>query len=259
LLLGFAVAAVAWASLSQGGARKDYAWQRMKAEGVLRVAVDPSYPPFEFEDEATGELKGYDIDLAREIGRRLGVQVDFVLVGFDSLYDTVRSSKVDAVISGVPYDPAMTQDVSFGVWYFNAGQYLAVRAAEDRIRSVDDLSSRRLGVELGSTGDLEARRLQLKIPSLGLQTYSTADDALAALTEGRVDAVLVDAISAYLFIAKGGQIRLAGDAVLDESYAVVTDRRSAQLRAAVDSVILALKNDGFLDSLRDKWLLGKVS
>jgi len=242
--------------LLRGGERVDQAWQRMKAEGTLRVGLDASYPPFEWLDEATGEMKGYDIDLAREMGRRLGVQVTFVNIGFDSLYDAVRSGKVDAVVSGVPYDPTMTESVSYGAWYFNAGQFLVVRTGDTRIKSVNDLPSHNLGVELGSTGDLEARRLQGRIRGLQLATYPTAEDALKALVDEKVDTALVDAVSAYVFMAHGGRVTLVGDAVLDESYAVVTNRKSAQLRTAVDAVIMGMRGDGFLDSLRDKWLLG---
>lgn len=252
-----ALVALGWWLSVQGGERRDQAWLRMKSAGVLRVGLDPSYPPFEWQDEKSGELKGYDVDLAREIGKRLGVQVSFVYVGFDSLYDAVRTGKVDAVVSGVPYDPTLTENLSFGVWYFNAGQYLAVRTGNNAIRTVSDLAGRRLGVELGSTGDLEARRLQAKSAGLAVETYHSADGALKALSEGKVDATLVDAISAYTFMSQGGKITLVGNAVLDESYAVVTDHHSTQLRAALDNVILQLRSDGFLDRLRDKWLLNR--
>ena len=248
-----------WFVLGRGSGQQDRAWQRVAAEGRLRVGIDPSYPPFEQVDEETGEIEGYDVDLARELGQRLGVAVDFSLIGFDSLYDAVQTGKVDVVISGMPYDPNWTEDVSYGLWYFNAGQFLVVRPDEDQIGSVNDLAHRRLGVELGTTGDLEARRLQRRVEDVHLTTYPTAEEALKALEAQEVDVVLVDAISAYLFAAQGGEARLLDEAVSDESYAAVTDHESAHLRAAIDAVILEMKEDGFLDSLRDRWLLGKTS
>jgi len=257
ILLFCAVVAGVWWISGRGAGQRDLAWQRLKAEGRLRVGLDPSYPPFEWADEATGALNGYDIDLARELGVRLGAQIDFVEIGFDGLYDAVRTGKIDAIVSGMPYDPTMTENVAYGVWYFNAGQFLVVQVGEGKIGSVDDLDGRKLGVELGSTGDLEARRLERKGRQFTLVTYPTAEDALNALTRQQVDAVLVDAISAYVSMARGAAVKPAGPAVLDESYAVVTDRKSAQLRAAIDQIILQMKGDGFLDQLRDKWLLKK--
>ena len=82
--------------------------------------------------------------------------------------------------------------------------------------------------------------------------------ALAALETGDVDAALVDSISAYLFIAQGRNLTMLPDPVLDESYAAVTSKKSRQLRAAIDATILDLKADGYLDALRDKWLLQRV-
>lgn len=255
-LLIVAVAALVWWMISHPADRRDLAWARLQSEGDIRIGLDPSYPPFEFEEEVTGDIEGYDLDLAREIARRLGVQATFVHVGFDSLYDTLRSGKVDVIISAMPYDPTWTENVSYGVWYFNAGQFLAVRADETSISAVTDLAGRRLAVELGTSGDLEARRLQRQIFNLTVQTFGSAEEALNGLVTGGADAALVDAVSAYLYIAKGAPIRLIGDAVLDESYAVVTERRSTQLRAAIDQKIVEMKVDGFLDLLRDKWLLG---
>ena len=128
---------------------------------------------------------------------------------------------------------------------------------EDAIASVRDLAHRSLGVELGTTGDLEARRLQKQVDDVHLMPYPTSAAALSALESGEIDAALVDSISAYLYIANGGRVRMLDDAVLDESYAAVTARKSRQLRAVIDAVILDMKTDGYLDALRDKWLLQK--
>ena len=250
---------IAWLLLSGKTTQQDRTWQRVKAEGRLRIGIDPSYPPFETVSEVTSELEGYDVELAREIGRRLGFQVDFVYIGFDSLYDAVITDKIDAVISGMPYDPNWTEDIAYGIWYFNAGQFVVVRQDEAEIDSVEDLPLHRLGVELGTTGDLEARRLQRRIDRVKIETFSTADATLRALETQQIDAALVDAISAYLFISKGGKVRLLTQPISDESYAVVTSRKSTELRSAIDGVLLEMKEDGFLETLRNKWLLGRAS
>ncbi len=259
LIVTLLLAFIVWLLLSGKTSQQDRTWQRVKAEGRLRIGIDPSYPPFETIDEATNELQGYDVELAYEIGRRLGLQIDFVFIGFDSLYDAVITGKIDAIISGMPYDPNWTEDVAYGVWYFNAGQFLVVRQSEATIGSVENLALHRLGVELGTTGDLEARRLQKRIDRMEIETFSTADATLYALETQQIDAALVDAISAYLFISKGGKVKLLAPPVSDESYAVVTSRKSTQLRSAIDAILLEMKEDGFLENLRNKWLLGQIS
>ena len=249
------IASAAGFLLARTGREQDRAWQRVTASGTLRIGLDPSYPPFEYVDEDTGQVQGYDVDLAREIGRRLGLEVEFVNIGFDSLHDAVQTGKVDAAISGIPYDPTRTEDISYGVWYFNAGQLIVVRADENNIATVNDFSRRRVGVELGSTADLEVRRLQKRIRDIDLASYPTTDDALIALANRQVDVVIADAVSTYLFMAEGGAVRVVGEPISDESYAVVTGRKSSQLRAAIDTAIEGMRADGFLDALRDKWLL----
>ena len=86
---------------------KDHTWAVIQQTGMLRVGMDASYPPFEEIDETTGELRGYDVELAREIGRRLGLEVQFVNIGFDGLYDALITKKVDAVISALPSLPSI--------------------------------------------------------------------------------------------------------------------------------------------------------
>ncbi|MCJ7620524.1 MAG: transporter substrate-binding domain-containing protein, partial [Anaerolineae bacterium] len=87
LVLGvLTLSAGLWVMLTPGELPKDETWERIQRDGVMRVAVDASYPPFEYIDVA-GNLVGYDIDLAHELGRSFGVDVEFVIISFDGLYD----------------------------------------------------------------------------------------------------------------------------------------------------------------------------
>ncbi len=232
---------------------KDHTWAVIQQTGVLRVGMDASYPPFEEIDETTGEVRGYDVDLAREIGRRLGLEVQFVNIGFDGLYDALIAKKVDAVISALPYDPLRTQDVFYTVSYFNAGLVLVVGEGETEIESVDDLGGRTLGVEWGSDGDAQGRRLVKRLNGLTLRPYPTPLDTLWGLKNGEVEAVLVDAVSAYHFIKHEGAVKIVGEPVTDESYVIAVGPTSTELLSALNAVLLALRDDGTLIRLRDKW------
>lgn len=258
ILLGFillvAAGLLAWYLLGGRGEKVDETWARIEEIGVLRVGLDPSYPPFEDMDEDSGQIFGYDVDLAWEIGRRLGVEVEFVLAGFDGLYDALQMGKFEAIISAIPYDPRLTEDVRYTVSYFNAGQVLVVRENESEISNVDGLAAKRLAVELGSSGDLEARRLEKYLDDLSLQPLPTPLDALWALKNGEVDAALVDSISTYRFIKHEGGVRIVGEPVVDESYVVAVRHKSTTLWKVLNSVILEMREDGTLEALRDKWL-----
>jgi ABC-type amino acid transport substrate-binding protein len=244
-------AAGLWVALTPGEEGKDETWERIQNEGLMRVAVDASYPPFEFIDEG-GQLVGYDIDLAWEFARRFGVDVEFVIISFDGLYDALRVERVDLIISALPFDSRLTEDVVFSYSYFNAGQVLVVREAESRIAGVEDLPGKQVGVEWGSMGDVEARQL-LRRMEFELFPYAAPEDALTALSKGEVDAAITDVVSTYQFSRQQGGITIVGPPVTDDPYVIATRLNSFILQERVNEAILELSVNGFLDELRLRW------
>jgi polar amino acid transport system substrate-binding protein len=245
------IASGLWVLLAPGEPAVDKTWERIQQEGVMRVAVDASYPPLEFIDEG-GNLAGYDIDLAHELADRFGVDVEFVIISFDGLYDALRVQRVDLIVSALPFDSRLTEDVTYSHPYFNAGQVLVVQEGETDISGVGDLQGRRVGVEWGSMGDVQAREL-LRRMDFELYQYPTPDDALSKLVEAEIDAVIADAVSVYQFSREEGGIKIAGPPVTDEPYVIATLLNSFILQQRLNEAILDLSANGFLDRLRVKW------
>ena len=108
----------------------DETWARLQEGGPLRVAIDPSFPPFDALD-GDGNLAGFDIDLARELGQRLATPMEFQAIAFDGLVDAVIAGKVDVVISAFPLDPRLAHDVRFSQPYFEAGLVLVSPTGSD--------------------------------------------------------------------------------------------------------------------------------
>lgn len=248
-----AIALAAWFVLARLGREGDETWARIQREGLIRVGMDASWPPFEYIDEPTGQIVGLDVDLARAIGQRLGVQVELVNVGFDSLYDALYVGRFDAIISALPYDPLLYGDVAYSISYFNAGQVLVVRSDERGISEAKGLSGMRLGVELGSEGDVVGRQLQKKTEGLSLQTYVAPQDVLRALKEGEVEAAIVDAVSAYQFIAAEGGVQVVGDPLTDELYVIAVRLDSPLLLKAINEALVEMREDGALERLQEQW------
>jgi polar amino acid transport system substrate-binding protein len=225
-------------------------WARIQQEGVLRVGLDPSFPPFEYEEE--GSLVGYDVDLAQEVGRRIGLQVQFVPLGFDGLYDGLKAGKYDALISALPYDPRLTQDVAYSWVYFNAGQCLVVREDEGEITRVEDLREKKVAVEWGSAGDVEGRYLEERI-GFERVPYLTPREALEALRDGEVEAAIVDAVSAYGFMGEQGGGLVVGLPVTDEPYVIAVRLDSPVLLREINFALRAMEEEGVLEGLEKKW------
>jgi ABC-type amino acid transport substrate-binding protein len=236
---------------------RDPFWERIQATGRWRVAMDASFPPFEDLNEA-GQPEGFDVDLAQAIAARWGVQVQIEGIGFDGLVDAVQASRVDTAISALPYQPQLTQDVAFSQPYFEAGLVLVAPAGDQAVQTVDDLAGRRLAVEWGSEGDVQARALRRRYPDLQILPNETAQDALQAVADGSADAALVDRISALQTAgAMNNAIRIAPQAVVSDPYVVVLPRKAPMLQQQVSEALRALEADGTLDALTKKWLIGE--
>jgi polar amino acid transport system substrate-binding protein len=247
-----AIGLTIWLVLTRPGRVEDETWARIQQEGLMRVGMDASWPPFEFVDD-DDQIVGLDVDLARAIGQRLGVEVEFVNAGFDSLYDALYMGRFDAIVSALPYDPLLYQDVAYSISYFNAGQVLVVQADETEISAVNDLSGKRLGVEWGSEGDAVGRQLQKEIEDLNLQSYMTPDAVLRALKEDEVETAVVDAVSAYQFIATEGGVQVVGDPLTDEPYVIAVRLESPLLLKAINEALVGVRQGGTLEILQEKW------
>jgi len=232
----------------------DDTWDRIRETGVLRVCTDPSWLPFESVEPTTGQVEGLDADLARLLAPRLspGVRAEFVVVGFDSLYDALTAGRCDAVLSALPYEAARTRDVSYSFAYFNAGPVVVIREDTAGIDAVADLDGRAVGVEWGFVPEGETKE-RLLLQQLGLRRYDTAGDALRALQAGEVDAAVVDRISALTYLHQCEGLRIAGEPVVDVDYCIPVRPDSVLLLEEINRVLLEMREDGTLGRLQEEW------
>jgi ABC-type amino acid transport substrate-binding protein len=230
----------------------DDAWDRVRETGTLRVGMDASFPPFE-SVAADGTLAGFDVELARELGKRLSVEVQFVAnLPYDGLYDALAVDRVDVVISALVVNPARMADFAYSTSYFDAGQVLVTREGETAIEAMSDLSGRTLAVELGTQGDMEARRLA----DLAVVPHQTAADALAAVAAGEAEAALVDHVSALAATQAQNGLIVAGEPVVEEPYAVAVRQDSRRLLRAINEALADMAADGTMETLVTQWLGG---
>jgi len=261
LLLMFGVAVVVglaafWLISRYFLAGEDTTWQRIQQTGVWRVGMDPSFPPFELLDGA-GNPIGYDVDLAQALANRWGVEVQIVAIGFDGLTDALLAGKVDSVISALPYDPRLTEDLSYSSSYFEAGIRLAV-AEGSPIRGVDDLAGKRLAVEWGSIGDGAARKLQREDPTIQRITFPSPREAVSALLNREADGVLVDGVTLRQMQGEGSAIVAAGPALESNPYVIAFPLGAHSLQEEIDTALADFVTTGLLAELEDRWFSGAI-
>ncbi len=234
------------------GLAQDRTWDRIQTSRQWLVGMDPSFPPFQDLDEA-GQPVGFDVDLARAIAAQWGVEARIEALGFDGLVDAVQAGRLDSAISALPYQPERTQDVAFSASYFEAGLVLVTPTGSAAVASVDDLAGRRLAVEWGSEGDVQARALRRRFPDLTLLPGDTPQAALLAVAEGQADAALVDHVSALQFAVADQRLAISPQVVVPDPYVIVLPRRAPILQTKVGEALAALRADGTLDALTARW------
>lgn len=223
---------------------RDLTWERFQRGEPLRVAIDPSFPPFDTLDEAS-QVAGFDVDLAQEVGRRIGAPVQFQAIAFDGLVDAVIAGKADAVISAFPLDPRLTRDVRYSRPYFEAGLVL-VAPVGSALAGPDDLAGRTAAVEWGSLGDAWAREHGLTIVR-----KETPTDALAAVAQEQADVAIVDAVTAALSTPPGLVIRTPP--LQSDPYVIVLPLAAPKLAGAVNEALAAMLADGTWQEIAGKY------
>jgi ABC-type amino acid transport substrate-binding protein len=231
----------------------DGALAEIQRRGTLRVGLDASFPPFEAVN-GDGQIVGLDVDIGRAIAADLGVEAEFVNIGFDGLYDALLARRVDIIISGLPYDPRRTQDVAYAHNYFNAGQMLVTRADEATINVVEDLARHTVAIEWGSQADMEGRRLEQKVEGLTLIRQASAAEALETLFSGQADAAIVDAVSGISTFPRGLKIVTY---LTNDWYTAAVHIESQALLEAVNQSFVRLEESGLMAEMQARWLHGQ--
>jgi ABC-type amino acid transport substrate-binding protein len=238
-------------------AGRDPTWERIRQDGVWRVGMDPSFPPFENLDGTTQKPVGLDVDLANAIAGRMGVRAEIVGVGFDELVDAVTAHRVDSAISALPVLEHRTREVSFSAPYVEAG-ILLVAPQENAITKPANLAGRRLAAEWGSAGDAQARALKRELGgNLTLVLRESPDLALQAVLAGEADAAAVDAVSLALFDAGKGDLIVIGEPLQSDPYVIAVPVNAPKLLGAINEALAVLEADGTLAAIKARWLEGE--
>lgn len=234
----------------------DNSWERVKAAGKIAVGTSADYPPFE-SYVGPGQIDGFDIALMDEIGRRLGVQVQYQDFAFDGLGNALILEQIDAAIAAISVTPEREGEVDFSnVYLVTQDAILAGQDASISISSVDDLAAYRVGVQRGS---VYASWLQSELVATGampagnLLAYAKAEDAVRDLKEGRADLVVLDDQPAQVFVAAGG-IKVVAQGLNQQRLAIAFTKGAQALKAEIDRVLTDLYNEGIIAQLAQRYL-----
>jgi polar amino acid transport system substrate-binding protein len=240
---------------------------RIMANGVIRVATDPAYPPQSSYDEASNTWEGFDIDVANEISKRLGLTqpVDWQTPSWDVITAGSWNDRWDVSVGSMTITADRAKVLDFTDPYYFTPAGLAVQQGSP-ITSIDQLSGKTVGV-CGACSYESYLERNLVIPGYDIQyvvpqditikTYDTDSTAIQDLALGRLDAVMSAIPTLQAAIDKGKPLQLLGDPVFFEPLAVAVDKSApldpTTLVAKITEIIDEMHSDGTLTTLSQKW------
>lgn len=201
--------------------------------GVIRVGTDATFPPFEWHDTATGNVVGFDVDLARAVFGRLGYTVEVIAVALNDLIPELNAGTYDVVLSAYTITADRNELALFSLPYYETGLAIVTAIDDSSLTGIADLVGKRVGVQRGSTGE----RLGQRIFRAEVFSYDSIGQAFRALEEGSVHAVLNDRPTSALYVTGGGRARLVDGMIERERYAAAFRKSDAWLKEKFDSAL----------------------
>jgi len=220
------------------------------AGGNIRVATDATWPPFEYVDDQN-KIVGFDIDLMDAIAAKAGLKIEYVNVGFDPLLAGMATGTYDAAISSITIKPERAESMLFTDPYYVAGQMIVVKASNTAITGESTLAGKALGAQLGTTGEALAQ----EIPNANVKSYNQIGLAIQDLMNGQVDAVICDTPIAENYVKKNSAaLKIVGGALTTEDYGIAVAKGKEDLLKKINDGLKAVKAEGLIDTLVQKWL-----
>ena len=219
------------------------------ATNKLIMCTNAEFPPYEYKEG--GEFKGVDVEVAKKIGEKLGMEVEILDIAFDSLIPTVNSGKADFAMAGMTVTEDRLKNVDFSHTYQTAVQAVIVPANSDIVDS-NDLHDKKIGVQLGTTGDIYCTD---EFGDENISRYPKIVDGVQAMKTGTIDACVVDDQVAKAVVAGDeGSFKILESPYADEEYAIAVKKGNTELLNNINQAIDEIMSNGELKSIIDKYI-----
>lgn len=215
---------------------------------VLTMATNAEFPPFEYVEE--GKVVGVDADIAEAIAEKLGRKLEITNIDFDAALTGAATGKYDVAIAGITATDERKANMNFSDDYYTASQAIIVTADSD-IKKADDLKGKVVACQEGTTGEQ-----YLLDNDYEVQSFKTGAEAVAALTSGKADAVVIDdQVAKALSEKQDGKTVVLDEAMTQETYAIAMKKGNDELTAEINAALKDLKDSGKLAEIFQKYEL----
>ena len=213
--------------------------------GKLTVATSPDFPPFESLEG--GKVVGIEVDIMELIAKELGVELEIVQMDFDAVLMGIQTAKYDCGASGITVDADREKNMLFTTPYYDAAQVIVVKEGSP-ITGKADLSGKTVSVQTGTTA--ESGCLD---EGISVQAFNANADAKTALTTGKVDAWVVDNLTALQMVEDGDGLVVLDEKMTEEPYAFAFAFGSEDLVAEINKILEKLISDGTIAGIFENY------
>lgn len=215
------------------------------ADGKLTVATSADFAPYEFYDGE--DIVGIDPEIVKAIGEKLKVDVEIKDMDFNNIIASIGSGRADIGAAGMTVDPKRLENVDFTDNYASSTQIFLIKK-DSGIKSKDDLKDKTIGSQLGTVGNEIAEEEFDKVSA-----FAKYPDAVLALQNGKVDAILMDKTSAEKFLAANNDLEIMEADYESEDYAFAIGKEEDEAKEIINKAIKELQDDGTIEEIVKKY------
>lgn len=224
----------------------------LKKRGSLKVAVDTTYPPMEYENDK-GEAIGFDVDMAKELAKRLGVKAEFVVMPWDGILAGLTGKRYDVIISSMNITEDRLKVVNF-VEYARMGQIFISRRKDDPVKVVKDLRGKVVAVQRDTTSSEAVDGFAKKVKIKDIKTFVAATDAFSALKSRQADVIVIDEPVGNYYVALDAKtFAVTGEAIAPEPIGIAIRKSDSETYAEISKIMAEMKKDGSYNKIYKTW------
>lgn len=216
--------------------------------GKLIMATNAEFPPYEYRENQ--EFVGIDVEIAQEIAKSIGRELQIEDMAFDSIIPALVSGKADIGVAGITVTEDKLLNVDFTDTYVQASQAIIIKTDNTEITGPDSLEGKTIGVQLGTTGDQFAS----DVKDSKVERYNKGFEAVQALAQGKIDAVIIDDQVAKALAAESEAVKVLDEPFTTEEYAIAVKKGNTELVDQINTALKELKDSGKLQEIVDKYI-----
>ena len=217
------------------------------SSGKIIMATNAAFPPYEYVE---GEkIIGIDPEIAELIAADLGKELVIEDMAFDSIIAAVQSGKADIAMAGLTITEDRKQNINFSDPYTEAAQVIVVKR-DSSVSSPDDLEGKNIGVQIGTTGDIYAEDIE----GANIERYSKYFEAINALLQDKIDAVIVDREPGKVFVNENPDLIMIDKEFTLEEYAIGVGKENEKLLEDINASLKKLQESGKIDEIINKYI-----